>query len=97
MRNFVEWYNHQHYHSGVAYLHPADVHTNITGPIIAARQHVLDAAYTAHPQRATHCAGTVDRGLDQQTTYPNNQMKTTGNNPLTSSALHPCGVLHQGR
>lgn len=51
MREFVEWYNHQHYHSGVAYLHPADVHAGTTSPIIAARQHVLDAAYTVEPQR----------------------------------------------
>jgi len=51
MRRFVAWYNHDHYHSALAYLHPADVHAGVTGPIIDARQGVLDAAYTAHPER----------------------------------------------
>lgn len=51
MRSFVRWYNHTHYHSAIAYLHPADVHAGTTEPIIAARQAVLDAAYAAHPER----------------------------------------------
>ena len=51
MRSFVAWYNHDHYHSALAYHHPADVHAGVTGPIIAARQAVLDAAYTTHPER----------------------------------------------
>ena len=51
MRRFVAWYNHDHYHSALGYLHPADVHAGTTAPIIAARQTVLDTAYTAHPER----------------------------------------------
>lgn len=51
MRRFVAWYNHDHYHSALGYLHPADVHAGTCGPIIAARQNVLDAAYAAHPER----------------------------------------------
>ena len=55
MREFVAWYNHTHYHSGIAYLHPADVHAGTTSPIIiAARQAVLDAAYATHPERFRH-------------------------------------------
>ena len=51
MRRFARWYNHDHYHSAVAYLHPADVHAGVTDDIVAARQAVLDTAYTANPDR----------------------------------------------
>jgi putative transposase len=54
MRRFVAWYNHHHYHSGIAYLHPADLHAGVTDTIVAARQAVLDAAYTANPARFRH-------------------------------------------
>lgn len=51
MHRFVHWYNRVHYHSGVAHLHPADVHAGHAPQIIAQRQAVLDAAYAAHPER----------------------------------------------
>ena len=51
MRRFAHWYNHDHYHSGIAYLHPTDLHDGTAGETIAARQHVLDAAYEANPDR----------------------------------------------
>jgi putative transposase len=51
MRTFACWYNHDHYHSGIAYLHPADVHAGTAHHTVAARQTVLDAAYQANPER----------------------------------------------
>ncbi|CAN5580991.1 hypothetical protein BH24ACT15_BH24ACT15_36830 [soil metagenome] len=51
MRRFARWYNHEHYHSGIAYLHPADLRDGIAGATIAARQAVRDAAYRANPKR----------------------------------------------
>ena len=54
MRRFSAWYNHTHYHSGIGYLHPADVHAGTANNTIAARQAVLDAAYQAHPARFQH-------------------------------------------
>lgn len=51
MRRFAHWYNQCHYHSGIAYLHPADVHAGRGPDIIAARQHTLDQAYAANPTR----------------------------------------------
>lgn len=54
MHRFARWYNHDHYHSGIAYLHPADVHTRQAAKIIAARQHVLDTAYQTNPERFRH-------------------------------------------
>jgi putative transposase len=47
----VVWYNDEHYHVGLALMHPADVHYNRTVDIVAARQRVLDAAHAAHPER----------------------------------------------
>jgi putative transposase len=49
--DFFAYYNHQHRHSGLALLTPADVHHGHAATIIARRQHVLDAAYTARPER----------------------------------------------
>ena len=51
MRDFAYWYNHQHYHSGIAYLHPVDVHNGTATQVVTARQAVLDAAYTTNPDR----------------------------------------------
>ncbi len=50
-RAFVNWYNNEHRHSGIALLTPADVHHGRANERIAARQIVLDAAYDAHPER----------------------------------------------
>jgi putative transposase len=51
MRRFVAWYNAEHYHSGIGYLHPADVHAGTAPAVVAARQTVLDHAYYANPAR----------------------------------------------
>jgi putative transposase len=50
-RAFVEWYNTQHRHSALALLAPADVHFGRAGALLERRQGILDAAYTAHPER----------------------------------------------
>jgi putative transposase len=51
VRALVGWYNDEHYHLGLALMHPADVHYGRTADIVAARQRVLDAAHAAHPER----------------------------------------------
>ncbi len=51
VRALVDWYNDDHYHVGLALLHPADVHYGRAADIVAARQHVLDAVYERHPER----------------------------------------------
>ena len=50
-RSFFQWYSHTHYHSGVAYLRPADLHAGRHHDILTRRQVVLDRAYAAHPER----------------------------------------------
>ena len=50
-RAFFDWYNHTHYHSGIAYLRPADLHAGRHPQIIERRQATLDQARARHPQR----------------------------------------------
>jgi putative transposase len=48
---FVHWQNYEHHHWGLGLLTPAVVHFGQADAILAARQAVLDAAHTAHPER----------------------------------------------
>jgi putative transposase len=50
-RPFFEWYNYQHYHTGLNLLTPASVHYGQAEAIRQQRQVVLAAAYAQHPQR----------------------------------------------
>lgn len=50
-RRTFDWYNHEHHHSGLAMLTPAQVHYGHAEEVLAQRQRVLDAAYEAHPER----------------------------------------------
>jgi putative transposase len=48
---FFGWYNHEHHHTGLALLTPADVHYGRTAAVLAQRQAVLTAAWRANPDR----------------------------------------------
>jgi putative transposase len=50
-QGFFGWYNHEHRHSGIALLTPADVHHGRASQVITARAAVLDGAYAQHPER----------------------------------------------
>jgi len=50
-QRFFHWYNHEHRHSGIALLTPADVHRGRTEACIVKLQATLDAAYEAYPHR----------------------------------------------
>jgi putative transposase len=50
-QRFFGWYNHEHRHSGIALLTPADVHLGRAPQITLARGVVLNAAFAAHPER----------------------------------------------
>lgn len=53
-QQFFHWYNHQHYHSAIALLTPADVHFGRAHEKLKQRQTILDAAYAEHPERFIH-------------------------------------------
>ena len=48
---FFDWYNNEHYHSGIGYMNPAAVHYGQAPVIREQRRHVLEAAYAARPER----------------------------------------------
>jgi putative transposase len=48
---FIDFYNHEHRHSGIGYHTPASVHFGTGVLVRAERARVLDAAYAAHPER----------------------------------------------
>lgn len=50
-RTFFDWYNHEHYHSGIALMTPASVHTGRAQAISESRQLVLAGAFERHPER----------------------------------------------
>ena len=48
---FFRWYNHDHRHTGLGMLTPADVHHGLGEARRARRAEALAAAYAAHPER----------------------------------------------
>jgi putative transposase len=50
-QSFFRWYNQEHHHSGLGLMTPAMVHHGQAAAILTQRQVVLDAAYSAHPER----------------------------------------------
>ena len=50
-QTFFPWYNDDHRHSGIGMMTPAMVHYGLAPVIRENRQLVLDAAYSAHPDR----------------------------------------------
>jgi transposase InsO family protein len=48
---FVQWYNHEHRHSGIRYVSPAQRHVGQDGPVLAARHAVYQDARQRNPQR----------------------------------------------
>jgi len=50
-QGFFGWYNDEHRHSGLGLHTPADVHYGLAETVRDKRAGVLDAAYTAHPER----------------------------------------------
>jgi putative transposase len=50
-RKFFGWYNAEHHHAGIGLLTPEALHYGRAPEVHAQRAAVLQAAYTAHPQR----------------------------------------------
>ena len=58
-REFFDWYNHQHYHSGLSLLTPASVHYGQSQAICQQRQQVMNLAHERHPERFSKGIPTV--------------------------------------
>jgi putative transposase len=54
-KEFFDYYNHEHYHSGLGLHTPASVHFGTAEKIRADRAEVLTTAYTRNPERFSRC------------------------------------------
>ena len=48
---FVNWYRHEHHHSGIKFVTPAERHAGKSEEILSHRHDVYEAAKAAHPER----------------------------------------------
>lgn len=53
---FVHWYNHEHQHSGIGFVTPADRHAGLDAEILAARRCVYERARRRRPERWSRTA-----------------------------------------
>jgi len=51
MGGFFDWYHHDHHHSGLGWMTPADVHFGRAQSVREGRARVLHCAYAQHPER----------------------------------------------
>jgi len=49
--HLVRWYNHEHRHSAIRFVTPAQRHAGLDGPLLAQRKAVYEDARRKHPQR----------------------------------------------
>src|SRR3954467_14738530 len=49
--DFAHWYNHEHRHSGIRYVTPAQRHAGEDRPLLAARHALYQQARAANPRR----------------------------------------------
>jgi len=61
VRDFVEWYNLNHHHSGLAMFTPHDVHYGLVEEKLIVRATTLREAYERNPERFPHGLLTVKR------------------------------------
>ena len=53
-RGLFQWYNYEHYHSGIGMLTPATLHYGLADDVRHHRQQTLNHAYAKHPDRFVH-------------------------------------------
>jgi putative transposase len=58
-QDFFDWYNNDHYHTGLNLMTPALVHYGLADTVRDQRNRVLQAAYVAHPERFVRGVPTV--------------------------------------
>ena len=51
VQQFVQWYNHQHKHSGLKFVTPAQRHAGLADTILRRREQVYEAAKQRYPER----------------------------------------------
>jgi hypothetical protein len=51
VEHLAHWYNHEHRHSALRFVTPAQRHDGLDAPLLAQRKAVYEAARRRHPQR----------------------------------------------
>ena len=75
VKNFVEWYNYEHRHSGIHYVTPAQRHNGEDKEILAKREEVYNQAKERHPERWSK--GTRDWSFSEEEWLNPKQEKET--------------------
>lgn len=50
-QQFFQWYNHEHYHSGIGFMAPATVHYDQASKALRERKKTLEQAFFSNPKR----------------------------------------------
>ena len=53
-RRFFNWYNDEHYHSGIGLVTPSSLHYGQAAQVVVTRQTTLATAYANYPERFVH-------------------------------------------
>lgn len=79
-RAFFQWYNQEHYHTGLSLLTPETVHEGRSEAVCAQRQIVLTEAFNKHPERFKNGHPAVEREPGEVwINQPPDQQKTATN------------------
>lgn len=101
-RDFFDWYNLEHHHSGLGMLTPYDVHNGLAEQRVAERQAALDAAFQAHPQRFPHGRPIArhpprEVWINKPAAAPGAPFAGETTNDQSREASGVTGALHDGR
>ena len=83
VRAFVTWYNHEHQHSAIRFVTPADRHAGLDVELLAHRHEVYQRARARHPER---WAGTTRNWspIETVTLNPHRERKTKREEPVAA-------------
>lgn len=87
MDRFVQWYNHEHRHSGIGLHTPADVFYGLAGGKDTQRRAVLADARARHPRRFGR--DTAPKVIDLPESAAINPPKPDEQETETEAAEHP--------
>lgn len=79
---FVDWYNHEHLHSAISFVTPADRHDQLDGHILEKRRTVYERARRRKPERWSRNTRTWKR---VDTVYLNPNKKHRSKKELTAA------------
>ena len=83
VEEFTRWYNHEHLHSAIRFVSPADRHDGIEHDVLGRRKHVYEAARRRNPERwtrETRCWDPIEEVVlnrDQMNVKPDTQERKT--------------------